>query len=111
MTKLLKTREDRERNLREVFTRDLRHWRRYGGGSRRHPVGRPTYDRELPEGIYKIEPVNSWSGWDGSGFLLTFTATGKRPRGDHPSNYYLLDVHASPEEAAIAAAKHYAESF
>lgn len=74
-------------------------------------MGRPTYDRELPEGTYKIEPVNSWSGWEGRGYLLTFTATGKKPQGDHPSRYYLLDVYASPEEAAIAAAKHYVEAF
>lgn len=102
---------ERERNLREIFTRSLRHWSRYGGGSRRQPKGRPTYARDLPEGTYKIEPVNSWSGWDGSGYLLTFSATGKKPRGSHPSNYYLLGMHASPEEAALAAAKHYAEAF
>jgi hypothetical protein len=29
----------------------------------------------------------------------------------HASNYYLLGVHASPEEATLAAAKHYAEAF
>ena len=101
----------RERELRVVFTRNLRHWSRYGGGSRRHPRGRATYVRELPEGAYKIAPVNSWSTWHGSGYLLTFSATGQKPRGHHPSDYYLLDVHASPEEAAIAAAKHYAEAF
>jgi hypothetical protein len=99
-----------DRDIHSTLTRSLRRWSSYGGG----PLGRKVkrrYDRKLPEGTYEIAPVSSREGRH-LGYELRFTSTEPTPpawlRGWRGA---FLGVYSSPEEAAIAAAEHYAEVF
>lgn len=90
-----------DRDIRRSLTRSLRRWNVYG----RNPFGpskaKRRYDRMLPEGKYEIYPISSAEGKH-LGYQLSFAEM-------RPYRFRMLGVYSSPEEAAIAAAEHYAE--
>jgi hypothetical protein len=92
-----------DRDIRRSLTRSLRRWIAFGGGPRRHPGAKRTYERSLPEGSYKIYPISSREARH-LGYQLSFAPTEKLPYG-----YRTLGLYPSPEEAAFGAAEHYAE--
>jgi len=59
--------------------------------------------RKVPEGAYKIYPVGSQEV-SHIGYELAFAPIDKLPYG-----YRAIGLYPSPEEAAVAAAEHYAE--
>lgn len=92
-----------DRDIRRSLTRSLRRWTAFGGGPRRPLHGVRRYARKLPEGTYEIRPISSREARH-LGYQLSFSPAEKLPYG-----YRTLAVYPSPEEAAIAAAEHYAE--
>jgi hypothetical protein len=84
-------------------------WNTYAGGTAA-AEGKHSYDFYVPEGQYTISPISSRHGRH-IGYSLKLAAQFKQPRGSHGGLWHDLGMHRSPQAAASAAKKHYAESF
>jgi hypothetical protein len=104
-----KTARQLDRDIARTLVPGISKWNMYAGGSFA-AEGKRSYDFYVPEGQYTISPISSGHGRH-VGYSLKFAATGKQPRGNHGGLWHDLGMHRSPQAAASAATKHYAESF
>ncbi len=106
-----------DRDIRRSLTSSLRRWNAYSANPMQRRSTKSVwrrYERKLPEGKYAIEPSRPRPSAEDRHLVyrLTFTPVETANQRPWPLGGYRvhdLGVYSSPEEAANAAATHYAE--